>query len=611
MIALTAGQPGHTGLASFCPNADPAGHSVHVPDLYPGSTFADLAAGRGLTRGARHAVRGRRLRKIAAPATVKPGSNRGVIGLGYRGLLPSFFRMATLAVVYWVVARLSLALALVHGQVTPIWPPTGIALVAILVYGPRMWPAIFVGALAVNLPIGPSPEGAALIAAGNTAAPLVAAALLRRVGFRIELDRLRDAAAIIGLGALAAMTVSATIGTAVLVLSGTADPGGFWPTWAVWWGGDAMGVLIVAPYLLSLLPGSPGPRLTPRTAGLLAGLIAGIGVVTAAVFLSGLRIEYLVFPLIMVAAWRYRLRGAAPAALVASGIAIWSAVNGIGPFAGGTLTEKMITLQVFNVCVALTSFVLASFVATRERQQEAMRLYASATAASEAKSAFLTLAAHEFRTPIAVINGYLSMLSDGSLGAVPGGWARPLHVLDLKTAELTRLVDTLVQASLIEAGHEPAATQLIDLRRIVEDAAVRARPRADLLHADIATRVAGTAVMVEADRAELGRLLDNLINNSLSYSNPPARLAIDLSAEAGRAVVRVEDNGVGIPADQLDNIFDRFFRGPGPKVSKVPGVGLGLYIGRQLAEHNGGQLVVERSTPGEGSVFALAIPLAG
>src|SRR5205807_8757731 len=95
--------------------------------------------------------------------------------------------LAVVAFAYWGAARLSLNLALVHGQVTPIWPPTGIALVAILIFGRRVWPAVFAAALAVNLPIGPSPAGAALIAAGNTLAPLVAAELLKRVGFRPEL----------------------------------------------------------------------------------------------------------------------------------------------------------------------------------------------------------------------------------------------------------------------------------------------------------------------------------------------------------------------------------------------------------------------------------------
>src|ERR1700736_434713 len=104
-----------------------------------------------------------------------------------------FVRLGLVALAYWLAARLSLNLALVHGQVTPIWPPTGIALVAFLLIGRRAWPAVAIAALAVNLPISPSPLAATVIAAGNTLAPFVSAELLRRFGFHVELDRLRDA----------------------------------------------------------------------------------------------------------------------------------------------------------------------------------------------------------------------------------------------------------------------------------------------------------------------------------------------------------------------------------------------------------------------------------
>jgi signal transduction histidine kinase len=519
-------------------------------------------------------------------------------------------RLALVAAIYWVAARLSLTLALVHGQVTPVWPPTGIALVAILVFGRRVWPAVFVGALAVNLPIGPSPVGAALIAAGNTLAPLVAAELLRRVGFRLELDRLRDAAAIVALAALVSMSISASIGTLVLVLSGTVPSTDFWSTWAVWWTGDAMGVLLVAPFLLSFLPSSAGPALTLRSASLLVGLLLGIGVVTLALFENRLRLEYLVFPLIMVAAWRFHLRGAAPAALMASGIAIWSAVQGTGPFATESLIEKMITLQAFNVCVALTSFVLATFVAARERQQEVIRRYSAANAAGEAKTAFLNLAAHELRTPLTVLTGHLSMLADGSHGRTPDTWKMPFRTVLAKAGELNRIVDTLLQASQVEVDAVPVDGEVIDLRQVIDAAVIRARPRADLLHADIATTAAREAVMVEADKGQLGRVLDNLINNGLSYSAPPARLFIDLASDSQHAVVRVEDSGEGIPEELREQVFERFYRGAGPMVARVPGVGLGLHISRQLAEHNGGSLVIESSTLGVGTVFALALPLA-
>ena len=107
-----------------------------------------------------------------------------------------FLRLALVALAYWLAAELSLNLALVHGQVTPIWPPTGIAVVAILLVGRRATAAIALAAFAVNFPIGPSVLGAAVIAAGNTLAPLLAAELLRRVDFHLQMDRLFDAIAI-------------------------------------------------------------------------------------------------------------------------------------------------------------------------------------------------------------------------------------------------------------------------------------------------------------------------------------------------------------------------------------------------------------------------------
>src|SRR5579864_362058 len=523
-------------------------------------------------------------------------------------IVSMLLQLAVVALAYWFAAQLSLRLALVHGQVTPIWPPTGIALVAILVFGRRIWPSIFVAALAVNLPIGPSPLSAAFIAAGNTLAPLTASAFLHRAGFRIELDRLRDAAAIV-LGALTAMTVSATVGSSVLVLSGAVPTDGFWSTWAVWWTGDAMGVLLVAPFLLSLLPNARSPRLTPRKALELVGLLLGICVLTFVLFQNRLRLEYLVFPLIMFAAWRFHLRGAAPAAMIASGVAIWSAVQGTGPFGTENLIQKMVTLQIFNICVALTSLVLSAFVEARERAEEMTRLYVSANAASQTKSAFLNSAAHELQTPLTVMAGYLSLLSEGTVGSAPEAWKAPLGILAAKTSEMERIVNDLLTAARLEVIPPRAEREVLDLRRVVSDAVERSRPRADLLHAEVDVKLPDDPVPVDADREKLGRVLDDLINNALTYTIRTPRLRIELSTRSQRAIVRVEDNGIGIHEDDRERVFDRLYRVADPQVV-VPGVGLGLYISRRLAESYGGSLVVENSTSGAGSVFALALPMS-
>jgi len=501
-------------------------------------------------------------------------------------------------------------LALVHGQVTPVWPPTGIALVAFLLIGRRAWPAIALAAFAVNLPIGPSPVAAAVIALGNALSPLVSVELLRRVGFHPKLDRLRDAIDIIVIAALGGMTISATIGASVLLQAGTISGTQFWPTWAVWWAGDAMGVLLVAPLLLSVLARLSAPALTWRRALELAGLLAMTAIVTYVLFQNRLRLEYLVLPLIMTTAWRFHLRGAAPAALIASGVAIWSATNGTGPFVDQTLFEKMVTLQVFNVSVALTSFLLACFADTRERKEEMSDLYESAQLASAAKTRFLHMAAHELRTPITVLAGYLSLLSEGTLGAVPDGWKKPLEILTGKTRELNRIVSDLLEASRIEAKVLSHDLSRVDLQRVVQDARERALPRAQLLGAEIATRLTAAPVPVEADASQLGRILDNLINNGLTYTTRPPKVLISVSCERAHALVRVADNGAGIPASERERVFERFHRTNDPAFRNVPGTGLGLYISRQLAEGHGGSLVIESSSPGEGTVFALALPLS-
>src|SRR5216683_116492 len=518
-------------------------------------------------------------------------------------------QLAVVTLAYWLAAIASLRLALVHGQVTPIWPPTGIALVAILVFGRRVWPAVFVAALAVNLPIGPSPLGAAFIAAGNTLAPLTAAALLKRSGFRIELDRLRDASAIILLGALVAMTISATIGTTVLVVSGAVPVAGFWSTWAVWWAGDAMGVLLVAPFILSLLPNAGTPEPTLRSGAELVALLFAIGIVTFVLFQNSLRLEYLVFPLIMLAAWRFRLRGAAPAALIASGIAIWAAVQGAGPFGDETLFDKMVTLQVFNVFLALSSFVLAAFIEARSRTEEMTRLYVSATAASQTKSSFLSMAAHELLTPLTVFTGYLSLLSGGSLGKPPHAWETPLNILISKTREMERIISDLQNASRLEVVDPQVGAAAIDLRKVIESGVERAGPRAELLRAEVIVNLPSNPVPVEVDEDHLGRLMDDLINNAFTYTIRTPRVVIGLSTRSRKAIVRVEDNGVGIRTAERERVFDRLYRVADPQVV-VPGLGLGLYICRQLAQSYGGSLVVESSTPGKGSVFALALPLS-
>ena len=232
------------------------------------------------------------------------------------------------------------------------------------------------------------------------------------------------------------------------------------------------------------------------------------------------------------------------------------------------------------------------------------QLFDDAQQASIAKSEFLRMAAHELRTPAGVLRGYLSMLRDGSLGPSPRGWERPLDVVDAKATELTGLIDDLLLAASMEGGSVPVHPSIIDLREAVHAALARAEGRATLLGAEVVEAVPDEPVAVEADPEHLGRILDNLVNNALTYSarKPWVRLAVPGD---GEPQVVVEDHGVGIDPALAERVFERFYRINDPSLGYPPGTGLGLYISRDLAQRAGGSLELEHSVPGEGSRFRL------
>ncbi|MFI1290495.1 MASE1 domain-containing protein [Streptomyces sp. NPDC020792] len=277
-------------------------------------------------------------------------------------------RIVAVAVLYYVSGRLGLLQQFMRGQVTPLWPPTGIALAGLLLFGLRVWPGIALAALLIDIPLGPTTPAVLAITAGNTLAPLCSYALLRRSGFRIQMNRLQDALALVFLGALTGMLISATVGSSSLSLAHVLPPGGFWLTWWVWWTGDAMGVLLVTPLLL-VLRSARWPKDIPRSGWAEGSLLvaATIGVGLLETFPAPLL--FLGFPLLTWAAFRFQRAGAMPCALAVSTFAILAVTRRAGPFAGHTLLTDMISLQAFNGAAALTALLLAAAITERNQTQ--------------------------------------------------------------------------------------------------------------------------------------------------------------------------------------------------------------------------------------------------
>jgi signal transduction histidine kinase/HAMP domain-containing protein len=244
---------------------------------------------------------------------------------------------------------------------------------------------------------------------------------------------------------------------------------------------------------------------------------------------------------------------------------------------------------------------------TEELLKQSQILFAEAQEASKSKSAFLSMAAHELRTPLSVITGYLSMLQDGTL--TPDKWERPLRVLMGKATELNSIVDDLLTAARIEGGTVPTDTKTLDLREMARQAIARAEARAGLLRAEMTYGEPDEPVAVNADREQLARIIDNLINNALTYSAGRPWVRLTVVNDEGPALI-VEDHGVGIQRDKHDKIFERFFRIDDPGLGPQPGTGLGLFISRELADRHGGSLTLEQSEVGKGSTFVVRLPAA-
>jgi signal transduction histidine kinase len=236
-------------------------------------------------------------------------------------------------------------------------------------------------------------------------------------------------------------------------------------------------------------------------------------------------------------------------------------------------------------------------------------LFRSARDADRVSSQFLNMVAHELRTPLAVIGGYMSMLAEGTLGPVPAAWEGAVAVLIEKTHELGHLVDDILLSGRLESGAARTSGRSISVSESLRQAARRARPRADLLGADLMIRAPESEARVWANPDHVARILDNLVNNAFNYSPAPAHVQLELAVEGGAAVIRVEDCGRGIAVEHRDRIFEQFYRVEDPNQGVRSGTGLGLYISRGLAEKYGGRLDLEWSQPGAGSRFVLRLPL--
>ncbi|SDR69027.1 MASE1 domain-containing protein [Actinopolymorpha singaporensis] len=266
------------------------------------------------------------------------------------------------------------------GKATLVWPASGVALAALLIFRLRALPGVALGAFVATWVAFDRPLLVALgIAVEATVAALLAYALLRRAGFRNDLARLRDAVALVVCGAGAGMLTGAAIRSGVLVLAGIEPAREYGAVMLRGWLGSALGILVVTPFLLvlyriSLRRALPDVWRLVEAVGL---LVCTLGVTWWVITGStGGQELFLVFPLLIWAAWRFQLEGAAPCIVVVSVVTVYATVRGLGPFNGTDPQAALMTAQTFVAATTLATLFLAVAVTERNDARDEMDLAA-------------------------------------------------------------------------------------------------------------------------------------------------------------------------------------------------------------------------------------------
>jgi signal transduction histidine kinase len=586
-----------------------------------------------------------------------PPSRRRFGALGYA------IALAALATAYVAAGEVGFSMAFATRQVSAVWPPTGIAVTALLLFGSRLWPAITVGAFVLNATSHEHLLTAAGIAAGNTAGPVIGAELLRRFAvFDPGLARVRDVLSLVAFASMGAMTITATNGVAQLAWAGIVSWSRYSAVWPVWWVGDAMGVLLVAPVLLTW------SRVRPtRAAHTARGPLRWAPVVERIVFVPALgfgctgvlagngQLQYLVYPFVAWAGLRFEQRETAATVFVISAVAIWEAIHQRGPFTTGTLDHRLILLEIFMAVTAVMGLVLGAMTTERrsvaraleEARAELETRVAERTAALAAANAelaganaelrrrgrdlsekndemerFVYIVSHDLRTPLMTLQGFSDELArscvaldtaltesrapvdPGPLSLLRDEIPSALRFIRASGNKFERLIDALLRLSRLgRTDHRP---ERVDVAALVQSTLDSLR---QLIEQSGGLVQVGELPDAWADPTTLGQVFSNLVANAIHYRSAERPIVISIQGKAeGRLLhYSVSDNGVGIPEvaqERLFQVFQRFH----PKLAE--GDGMGLTIVKRAVERHGGNVWAE-SRESMGTTFHFSLPARG
>ena len=521
--------------------------------------------------------------------------------------------VGVVTVLYFIAGKLGLKLAFLNASASPVWPPTGIALAALVVLGYRTWPAIFFGAFLVNLTTAGNLATSFGIAAGNTLEAVCGAWLIVRfAGGTRAFDRAQDVFKFT-LAVMASAIISAILGVTSLALGGFADWANYGAIWITWWLGNVTGGLMFAPLIILwfVAPSRRWNRAEALEVILLGLLLLALGEI---VFGGWFPISAKNYPIVFICgaiviwtAFRFTQRETATGIFILSALAIWGTRHNFGPFVMETENQSLLIMQSSTAVLIITAMALAAGMAERRRAEAVIEEQKKAVeAANRTKDNFLAMLSHELRTPLTPVIAALEMLKTEPLDTSESEAALAMirRNVDLES----QLIDDLLDLTRITTDKLQLQLESLDAHRAISNVAEMCASEIGVKNLRPSLDLRADNHHAAADAPKFQQIIWNLLKNAIKFTGENGSITISSSNQSPQSLtIGVTDTGIGIEPEIMKRIFNRFEQGDRSFQRRFGGLGLGLTISKSLAEAHGGTLIAESEGRGRGARFFFTI----
>lgn len=509
-----------------------------------------------------------------------------------------------LALIYVFTGRMGFMFTFSPGNIMPFWPPAGLAIAMVFLFGQRLTPGVWIGSFLLdlwffqgsNVPFFTGAMMAALIATGSTLQAALGAVIVR--SFRSQLNNTRSIASLVALTPVLCL-IASIVGVCALWLGGSLPTSKIFSSFLTWLSGDTLGVWIFCPPLLLFINRPPAFSM-PKLLYFVLYAVVLLGVLDL-LFLNSYPVSYpvawMLYAMNVWTAFAFGRHGAMFCNLLIACMAAWGTSLGLGVFSSFGAEKSLYILQSYIATLSISSLWLSSLLYEREKA------YAQLVQANQAKSEFMARMSHELRTPLNAIIGFSRHLEKRSEEDTEQ--LLMLQRVNANGMHLLNLVNDILDISRIEAQQITLQMEAVAPSELMQQVLQDIQVLADQKNICLSDEIIDAEGLWLADREKLKQIMINLLSNALKFTPQNGRVSVSLQRHQTFLSLAITDSGLGIPADKQHIIFEAFQQVANTSTEAHAGTGLGLSISRSLAVEMDLSLFLKRSELGVGSTFIL------